>query len=155
MFDTGLSTQVPKQMKALKAAIPDLDLSHIIVSHSHADHSGGVKFWKEEDTEIVAHAEFEEEQRYLTELQDYFWGRNRTLFPFMPETPPTIGLIAYGGVEPTIKVHNGEPYKFTQGGVDFEIYALPGAEGADNIVPVVSSHVYAIWLLDHAPLLVH
>ncbi len=134
MFDTGLSTQVPKQMNALKSAISDLDLSHIIVSHSHADHEGGVKFWMNDDIEIVAHVEFEEEQRYLTELQDYFWSRNRTLFPFMPESPPTMGLIAYGGVEPSIKVSNGVPYKFTQGGVDFEVYALPGAEGADNIV---------------------
>lgn len=134
LFDTGLSTQVPKQMKALKEAVSDLGLSHIIVSHSHADHQGGVKFWKDEGTEIITHAEFEEEQRYLTELQDYFWGRNRTLFPFMPESPPEIGLIAYGGVEPSITVPNGKPYKFSQGRVDFEIHALPGAEGADNIV---------------------
>jgi len=134
LFDTGLSTQVPKQIKVLKEAVPNLELSHIIVSHSHADHSGGTKFWAENDTEIVAHAEFEEEQRYLTELQDYFWHRNRTLFPFMPEKPPTIGLIAYGGIEPTITVPNGQPYKFSQGGVDFEVYALPGAEGSDNIV---------------------
>jgi len=134
LFDTGLATQVPKQIKALKAVIPEHALTHIIVSHSHADHAGGTKFWKENSTEIVAHAEFGEEQRYLTELQDYFWGRNRTLFPFIPEKPPTIGLIAYGGIEPTITVQNGQPYKFSQGGVDFEVLALPGAEGADNIV---------------------
>ncbi len=134
LFDTGLSTQVPKQMKALKPHLGGENLSHIILSHSHADHMGGTKFWQETDTEIVTHQEYEEEQRYLTELQPYFWGRNRTLFPFMPETPPKLGLIAYGGVEPTITVRNGEPYKFAQGGVDFEIYALPGAEGADNIV---------------------
>ena len=127
LFDTGLATQVPKQIKALKAVIPGHPLTHIIVSHSHADHSGGTKFWKDESTQIVAHAEFGEEQRYLTELQDYFWGRNRTLFPFIPEKPPTIGLIAYGGIEPTITVHNGQPYKFSQGGVDFEVLALPGA----------------------------
>jgi len=134
LFDTGLSTQVPKQMKALNGAVSDLDLSHIVVSHSHADHQGGVKFWAKNGIDIVAHAEFEEEQRYLTELQDYFWGRNKTLFPFMPDTPPKIGLIAYGGVEPTITVANGQPYKFSQGGVDFEVHALPGAEGADNLV---------------------
>lgn len=134
LFDTGLPTQAPKQIKALGEAIPDLDLSHIVVSHSHADHAGGVKFWQDDETEIVAHAEFTEEQRYLTELQDYFWHRNRTLFPFMPETPPRIGLIAYGGVEPSVKVPNGQPYVFFQGGRNFEIHALPGAEGADNIV---------------------
>jgi len=65
MFDTGLATQVPKQMDALNEAVSDLELSHIIVSHSHADHSGGTKFWQEEGMEIVAHAEFAEEQRYL------------------------------------------------------------------------------------------
>ena len=134
MFDTGLATQVPKQMKVLNAALPDLELSHIIVSHSHADHSGGVKFWQDEDIEIVAHAEFLEEQRYLKELEPYFWGRNRTLFPFMPEKPPTIGLIATGEVKPNKFVQNGMPYSFSQGDVDFEIHALPGAEGADNIV---------------------
>lgn len=134
MFDTGLATQVPKQMDALNEAVSDLELSHIIVSHSHADHSGGTKFWQEEGMEIVAHAEFAEEQRYLKELEPYFWHRNRTLFPFMPEEPPTIGLIATGGVVPTKRVYNGQPYKFSQGGVDFEIHALPGAEGADNIV---------------------
>lgn len=52
----------------------------------------------------------------------------------MPEEPPNIGLIAYGGIDPTIKVANGQPLKFSQGGVDFEVHALPGAEGADNIV---------------------
>ncbi len=134
LFDTGLSTQVPKQIKVLNDAVDDLNISHIIVSHSHADHQGGVKFWKDDETQIITHAEFAEEQRYLTELQDYFWGRNRTLFPFMPETPPRLNLLAYGGVEPTQTVSNGEPLKFSQGGVEFEIYALPGAEGADNIV---------------------
>ena len=134
MFDTGLATQVPKQMKALKETISDLQLSHIIVSHSHADHSGGVKFWQEDGIEIVAHAEFLEEQRYLKELEPYFWHRNRTLFPFMPKEPPAIGLIATGEVEPNKFVRNGVPYSFSQGGVDFEIHALPGAEGSDNIV---------------------
>ena len=43
LFDTGLATQVPKQMDALKQVHPEIDLTHIIVSHSHADHSGGVK----------------------------------------------------------------------------------------------------------------
>lgn len=134
LFDTGLAAQVPQQINALKDAVGHNDVTHIILSHSHADHSGGTKFWQTDSTEIVAHAEFEEEQRYLTELQDYFWYRNRTLFPFIPEKPPKISLSAYGGIEPTIKVQNGEPYQFSQGDVDFKVYALPGAEGADNIV---------------------
>ena len=134
LFDTGLSTQAAKQYKALEEAAGEINLSHIIVSHSHADHGGGVKLWQREGVEIVAHAEFGEEQRYLTELQGYFWNRNRTLFPFMPEEPPTNSLLAYGGIAPTKTVANRQPYWFEQGGVKFELLALPGAEGADNLV---------------------
>ncbi len=134
LFDTGLSTQVAKQIEVLKPHMDAQSVSHIVLSHSHADHAGGTKAWYEDGMEIVAHAEFEEEQRYLTELQEYQWGRNRTLFPWMPEAPPTLGLIAYGGLEPSIKVYNRQPLKFTQGGREFEIHALPGAEGNDNLV---------------------
>jgi alkyl sulfatase BDS1-like metallo-beta-lactamase superfamily hydrolase len=134
LFDTGLSLQVPKQKRLLEAAAPDVPLTHIIVSHSHADHMGGVKFWVEDGTEVIAHQEYSEEQRYLTELQPYLHFRNRTLFPFLPEELPSIGLIAYGGVEPTRVVRNGEPYVFELGGTRFEVLAAPGAEGADNIV---------------------
>lgn len=134
LFDTGLSTQAGKQFKVLEEAVGDISLTHIVLSHSHADHSGGTKLWQRDGVEIVAHEEFAEEQRYLTELQPYFWNRNRTLFPFMPEEPPTLDLVAYGGIEPTIEVDNDEPLVFTQGGVRFEVLALPGAEGADNLV---------------------
>ena len=134
LFDTGLAIQVPKQMKVLNPYLGANGLSHIIVSHSHADHLGGVKFWRNDKAEIVTHQEFVEEQRYLAELQPYFWHRNRTLFPFMPENPPKRGLLAYGGIQPTITVKSGEPYKFSQGGVDFVLYALSGAEGSDNLL---------------------
>ncbi len=134
LFDTGLSTQVAKQIKALEPYMEGVEVSHIVVSHSHADHAGGVKAWFKPGMEIVAHEAFEEEQRYLTELQDYQWGRNRALFPWMPETPPKLGLIAYGGIEPTIEVRNGEPHIIDIGDMRAEVYALPGAEGADNLV---------------------
>lgn len=131
LFDTGLALQVPQQMELLKEVAVG-PLKHIIVSHSHADHMGGTKFWKENDTEIIAHKEYLEEQRYLEELQPYFHGRNRTLFPWMPEKPPQIGLIAYGGVTPTITV-GYDDYEFEQGGLRFVVMSTPGAEGADNI----------------------
>jgi alkyl sulfatase BDS1-like metallo-beta-lactamase superfamily hydrolase len=134
LYDTGISIQAAKQLQLLKEAMPEGDITHIIASHSHADHTGGVKFWKEPDTQIIAHTDFAEEQRYLTELEPYFWNRNRLLFPFMPEEPPKGGMFGYGGVEPTITVSDWQVYKFEQGGVEFEIYGTPGAEGADNAV---------------------
>ena len=131
LFDSGISIQAAKQLRMLKEK-SDAPVTHIILSHSHADHIGGTKFWKEEGTEVLAHREFEEEQRYLKQLEPYQWQRNRTLFPWMPEQPTDNELLGYGGVEPTITIDERD-YSFTQGGVQFDVLATPGAEGSDNI----------------------
>ncbi len=133
VFDTGLATQAAKQRRLLGEAAPKAKITHVILSHSHQDHVGGTRFWTEDGTEILAHEEFPEEQRYLKELEDYFWYRNRTLFPFMPETPPKTGLFAYGSIFPTILVDEPEVLRFEQGGIRFEVIPTPGAEGADNL----------------------
>ncbi|GAB5453729.1 MAG: alkyl/aryl-sulfatase [Halioglobus sp.] len=135
LFDTGLVLQVAEQRKALRA-VSEAPVSHIVLSHSHADHIGGAKFWMEDDTEIIAHSDFEEEQRYLSELEPYQYGRNRTLFPWMPawEDRPDIEMMRYGGIEPTVTVGDWETYSFTLGGVEFQVIGTPGAEGADNVV---------------------
>lgn len=133
VYDTGLSIQAAKQRRLLDEALPEGDITHVILSHSHQDHAGGTGFYLEDDPEIVAHYDYPEEQRYLKELEDYFYARNRMLFPFMPESPPKTGFLAYGGVVPTILVQDPDPYVFEQGGVRFEVLPTPGAEGADNL----------------------
>ncbi len=135
IFDTGLVLQVAQQMKALKA-VSDAPVRYIVLSHSHADHIGGTRFWREEGTEIIAHTDYAEEQRYLMELEPYQYRRNRTLFPWMPawEDRPDIEMMRYGGIEPTITVADWETHSFTLGGVEFQVIGAPGAEGADNVV---------------------
>ena len=136
LFDTGLVIQSANQLKILKDTVSDADVRYIILSHSHADHIGGTRFWMDEDTDIIAHQNFEEEQRYLSELQPYQYDRNRTLFPWMPawEDRPDIALMRYGGIVPTITVDDWETYAFTLGGIEFQVIGAPGAEGADNAV---------------------
>lgn len=131
LFDTGIAIQAAEQISKLKPYATG-PISHIIVSHSHADHIGGVRFWKEDGTEIIAHREYAEEQRYLTELEPYLHQRNRMVFPWLPETLPNIPMIKYGGVEPSILVDESD-YEFVLGGVTFQVLSTPGAEGADNI----------------------
>ncbi|MEH6584323.1 MAG: MBL fold metallo-hydrolase [Halioglobus sp.] len=134
IYDTGLVLQSAKQLRLLKEQVSDGPVHSIILSHSHADHIGGTKFWMEEGTEIIAHDDYAEEQRYLTELQPYLHNRNRTLFPWIPESPPEIEMMRYGGIDPTITVGDDDIYTFTLGGVEFQVIGAPGAEGADNIV---------------------
>ena len=135
LFDTGLATQAAKQKRLLQEAAPG-EVTHILLSHSHADHIGGARFWLAQfpDALVVAHARFVEGQRYLDDLERHFWSRNRLLYTFMPEEPPRDGLMTYGGIEPDIEVAEGDVYAFTVGGVRFEAIAAAGAEGEDNLV---------------------
>jgi alkyl sulfatase BDS1-like metallo-beta-lactamase superfamily hydrolase len=133
VFDTGLILQAGKQLKLLEEVANGKPTRYVVVSHSHADHEGGANLWKAEGTDIVAHKEFEEEQRYLRELEPYLHGRNRTLFPWIPATPPDLGPLNYGNVHPTITVDEGRDFEFELGGKKFVVMATPGAEGADNI----------------------
>ncbi|MEH6567833.1 MAG: MBL fold metallo-hydrolase [Halioglobus sp.] len=134
IYDTGLVLQSAKQLRLLKEQVSDAPVHSIILSHSHADHIGGAKFWMEEGTEIITHKDYVEEQRYLTELEPYLYGRNRTLFPWIPEERVDIEMMRYGGITPTITVDDEDVYSFTLGGIEFQVIGAPGAEGADNIV---------------------
>lgn len=131
LFDTGLIMQAGEQRKQLK---PELEgpVTHIILSHSHADHVGGWKVWRERDTVTIAHREFEEEQRYLTELADYQHRRNWVMFTWLPKERPQNALMDFRGIVPDITVGERD-YQFEQGGVNFEVLSTPGAEGADNV----------------------
>lgn len=144
VFDTGLSIQGAKQKRLLEEAAGTGPITHIILSHSHQDHVGGVSFWLEEESKIVAHREFAEEQRYLKELEPYLWTRNRRLFPWMPEEPVSGGPLEFGKVVPTITVSGEESLVFEEGGMRFEVIPTPGAEGADNL---------CLWLPDQKILL--
>jgi glyoxylase-like metal-dependent hydrolase (beta-lactamase superfamily II) len=134
IFDTGLVIQASEQIRQLKAALGDFEPVKIVLSHSHADHVGGTRLWSGENTELIAHEAFEEEQRYLTELNPYLHQRNRIMFPWIPETPRTLPGMDFRGLIPDIRVDNDIPYTFTLGGRRFEVHATPGAEGADNVV---------------------
>jgi alkyl sulfatase BDS1-like metallo-beta-lactamase superfamily hydrolase len=144
IFDTGLIIQSSEQVAKLKAMIGDAEPKKIILSHSHADHVGGTLLWDRGQAELITHEEFEEEQRYLTELNPYFHQRNRVLFPWIPESPRTLVGMNFRGLIPDTRVRNGDPYRFSLGGRRFEVYAVPGAEGADNVV---------LWLPDEKILL--
>ena len=144
VFDTGLAIQAAKQKRLLEEAAGAAPVTEIILSHSHQDHVGGVSFWAEDNSEIIAHAEFEEEQRYLKELEPYLWTRNRRLFPWMPEKPTSAGPLEFGKVKPTLTVGAEKSLTFERGGIRFEVIPTPGAEGADNL---------CLWLPDQKILL--
>ena len=146
LFDTGLGTQAAKQKRLLQEVAPE-PVTHIILSHSHADHLGGTKYWRAQfpDAKIITHRQFLAGQGYLKSLERHFWNRNRLLYTFMPEQPPADdALFAYGGITPDILVDDNSEYRFTIGTSQFVLIPAPGAEGDDNLV---------LWLPDEQTLL--
>jgi alkyl sulfatase BDS1-like metallo-beta-lactamase superfamily hydrolase len=135
VFDTGLVTEAGDHAEKLRRAAPG-PVKVLIASHAHADHYSGFGEWVDDGVDVVAHADFPETQRYLTELVPFLMRRNRIFYPNdVPEVPFGLGdsLIQrfYPQLEPTILVD--DLYAFELGGVQFEVIATPGAEGSDSV----------------------
>ena len=139
IIDTGLSNQ-PRVQEQLLEAISG-PISHVVLTHAHADHYSATESFADDQTEVVAHAEFPHNQRYLKELSPLLMSRNAIFFP--DNTPAIPGVLSdlvrylYPTVEPTRILH--EPWVIEQGGVRIEIIPTPGAEGADGL---------SVWLPD-------
>ena len=127
LIDSGLSIQGEKQRRMLLEAIPDLSLQAIILTHSHADHIGGVRFWKQPDVPIIAHRLLEQRNQDHVRLAEFRDRRARVLWgAVMPEGGP-----AYAEITPDVLVD--DLHSFQLGGVRFDVIATPGGEGPDAV----------------------
>ena len=136
VIDTGLPNQ-PRVQRQLRAA-DDGPITHLVLTHAHADHYGAASSFIEDGTEVIAHREFAHNQRYLKALAPTFLRRNRIFFPENVPNLPSFALERlYPTVEPTRLVDR--EYVFELGGLRFEVLALPGAEGSDGL---------CVWLPD-------
>ena len=136
LFDGGLPTQAARQKRLLQEAA-DGEMKYIVLSHSHGDHTGSINLWKDEfpEAQVITHERFLEGHRYLEELKPYFWDRNRLLYTFMPEEPPSADSpLSVGHIDVDVLVRNGDVFNFELGGVKFQALPTPGAEGDDNLV---------------------
>ena len=134
VFDTGnaFAEQADDHYRLLRDAAPG-PIRYVIYSHSHADHTGGHRYWIDEDPEFIVHREFEEERRYVREMRSYQNWRTQRLRPDLAaragrsrQRPRPVPLT------PDILVGDGD-HVFELGGVRFEVLDTPGAEGADNV----------------------
>lgn len=137
VIDTGLPQLgggVPHYLKDVN----DLPFTHLIATHAHADHYGAADEFIQDGTEVIVHAEFPHNQRYLKALAPTLMQRNQIFFPDdVPNLPAFALARVYPTIEPTRLVY--DRYDFEQGGVRFEVLSMPGAEGSDGL---------AVWLPD-------
>ena len=123
VIDTGNAGAAPDARKLLGAELHG-PVKYIILTHGHADHIGGINLWKEAGTQIIAQRNYVEFVNYVTRLQGFFAPRNAAVFGGAPkEVGPWAGN--YGAkIDPTIFFD--ESYKFTLGGVEFDLFSTPG-----------------------------
>jgi len=140
IYDTGVSWQ-SEQQRALLREVSDEPVTHIIVSHAHGDHNGGLVAWQPDldaGAEVVAHERYPYMNRIYGDTNEYLWKvRTGTLYPVQGDGQ----VAAFRSVEPTRLVDVHEDFDFEVGGVRFQaIAAENSAEGEDALL---------LWLPDH------
>jgi alkyl sulfatase BDS1-like metallo-beta-lactamase superfamily hydrolase len=123
IIDTSMPMPARRHVKLLKA-VSSAPVKYIILTHGHGDHTGGVPLWKETGTQIIAQKNHIEFVNYQKRLERFFAIRNAAQFGLQIPVPNAWAGNRAAKIEPTILFD--DKYRFTLGGVEFEIYRTPG-----------------------------
>ena len=127
IIDTSIALNAALHTKLLRAE-SSAPVKYIILTHAHADHTGGVPAWKQvggPDTQVIAQRQHVEFMHYQARLNGFYALRNAAQFarPLPTTTPAWPGN--YGArLEPTILFE--DEYKFELGGLQFSVLHTPG-----------------------------
>jgi glyoxylase-like metal-dependent hydrolase (beta-lactamase superfamily II)/dienelactone hydrolase len=123
VVDTSLAAHAERHHKLLQAVSAGPTRA-IILTHGHGDHTGGIRFWKEKDTQIITQKQHVEFMHYQKRLEGFFTLRNAAQFARLrPKPQPWAGN--YGArIEPTVLFD--DKYEFEVGGLQFQILHTPG-----------------------------
>jgi alkyl sulfatase BDS1-like metallo-beta-lactamase superfamily hydrolase len=123
VIDTAIA-EIAGEVKKIFDSEPHGTIKYIILTHAHADHIGGISIWREPGTQIIAQRNYVEFVHYVSRLEGFFAPRNAAAFN---RGANAVGPWAgnFGGkIEPNILFD--ETYKFTLGGVEFQLFSTPG-----------------------------
>ena len=137
IVNTGMAFEAPIHKKNFDA-ISTAPTRYIVLTQGHVDHVGGVDFFREEGTQVVATAGNAEHQAYDKRLAPFRGARSA--FAFRDKLGEAV---AYATREagppppqatPVPDITFEEEYAFELGGLRVELIAVPGAETNDSLV---------------------
>jgi len=100
--------------------ITDQPIRHVILTHAHWDHIGGLDAIREPGARVIAQASFADKLRFVNEtgmpFRYFFGAERRRRYEVIPDR-----LI-------------GEPETLTIGGVEFALYPVRGGETEDGLL---------------------
>jgi len=122
IVDTSMREFAPRHQKLLQA-ISDAPIHTIIVTHGHGDHAGGVKLWRQPDTQVIVQRNFTDFVDYQFRLGDFFAHRNAAQFGLNEEN---MKRRFRSGERMLPTVTFDDRYEFELGGLKFELFHTPG-----------------------------
>jgi alkyl sulfatase BDS1-like metallo-beta-lactamase superfamily hydrolase len=137
VLNTGMGFEGPLHQRAY-AGLVDGPLQAIILTQGHYDHVGGVDVLREDRTEVVAQANFDQ-WRADNERLESFRARNAA-FAWMDaivaamEYAETLGVGATAQARPDPTTTFDDRLELTIGGRRLELLSVPGGETTDALV---------------------
>ncbi len=144
VINTGMGFEAPVHKRNFDA-VDAGPIRYILLTQGHVDHVGGVDFFRQPGTEIVAHVNNRIQQGDNVRLEPFRIARSAFAFEDTVAKGVRESLRIGGGSlppqatpEPTISVE--DHYAFELGGRRFELLSTPGGETTDSMV---------VWLPQH------
>jgi len=137
IVDTGVAQQAALQRELLLGQSPGA-VSHVIVTHAHGDHAGGVPLYTRDGAELVVQRRFLENRVYETTLAPIMARRNGVFWGGFVKAPPSDPQRPKGPppLEPNLVVDDSMALEI--GGRRFELLHTPSE----------SSDMLTVWLPD-------
>lgn len=145
-LNSGMGMEAPIHRRNFEA-FSDQKNRFLILTQGHTDHIGGVAYFRERNPgmELIAQAGNTEHVSYDVRLGGFRGSRSG--FAFIHKFVDAAQYIQENNLDdippqdvPTPDITFEENYKFTLGGLEVELIAIPGAETNDSLV---------VWLPQH------
>lgn len=135
VVDTGFAHQAQRQMELLKSVATG-PIKYIFLPQGQHDDIGGIPFIKEEGTEIIMTRSSMEYMPWRLSVQGFLAPRYAVLYNWseqmIEQRKKGAEMFPYTPITPDILVEDHVGYQFELGGIQFEVIALPGAEGINS-----------------------